>query len=88
MYDIKLYYFNFQSIVFVSLPHMYIFFKVKTIDWQIENNLQVKVSMGTNYGRRRRRRRHRRNILCFLISQRTQHLRHENTCVVVDIMSF
>ena len=34
-----------------------------------------------NYERRRRR--HHHVILCFLTSQRTQHLRHQNTCVVV-----
>ena len=62
----------------------FIFFLRKKL--LIENNLQVKVLVKvprrTNYGRRRRRR--RRDILCFLTSQRTQHLRHpKKTCVIV-----
>ena len=46
-----------------------------------ENNLQVQVSRRDNFGRRGDRGGH--HILYFLISQRTQHLRHQNTCVVV-----
>ena len=38
------------------------------------------MSRRANSGRRRRS---RRIILCFLISQRTQHLRNQNTYVVV-----